>query len=333
VPVVFEAAADAPLGGRLVDLTGTGEGAKSLVTGGFRQEVTLISGPGDAAFHAVTLAKLAVVVVEDGPLAVAVVPPAGPLPVDGTFDVAVKVTRAADFADPVEVTFPCLPPGVEAPTSVVIPADKSEAVVTLVVHPAAEVGSWRLVAEAKPVSAARARRDPLLVGMNGLGTSGRRPRRSAEGTVPVASELVPVRVAVPPVAGRLLPAAGEQGCTVKVVCRFDVAPAGAFTARLDGLPAQATAQPVAVSPGAQQVELMVAVAAGTPPGEHASLVCELAGEVGGQKVVYRVGRGGTLAVHPPGGVKTDAAGKPLSPLDALRQAQKKDDKKDDRQDP
>ena len=62
----------------------------------------------------------------------------------------------------------------------------------------------------------------------------------------------------------------------------------------------------------------------TPPGATPSLVCELAGEVGGRKVVYRVGRGGVFTVNVPGGVKTDATGKPLSPLEALRLRRRSD---------
>jgi hypothetical protein len=327
VPVVFEASANAPLGGRLVGLTGHGGEPRSPIIGGFRQDVTLIFGPGEAAFHAVTLSKLAVVVVDEGPFTVAISPLAGPLAVDGTFDVTVKATRSPDFAEPIEVTFPCLPPGVEAPTSVVIPADKSEAVVTLVAHPAAEIGAWRLLVEAKPASAARARRDPLAAGA-GAAAGGRRPRRTTEGVVPVASAVIPVTVAAAPVAGRFLPAAGEQGQAVKVTCQFDVPPTVAFAAKLDGLPPRATAQPRTVAAGAQQVEFTVTLDATTPAGECRALVCELAGEVGGQKVLYRIGRGAILTVHPPGGAKTDATGKLLSPLDALRLGQKKDGGKD-----
>jgi hypothetical protein len=132
-------------------------------------------------------------------------------------------------------------------------------------------------------------------------------------------------VAAPPVKGAFKPAGGEQGRAVKVVCELDSPGplAGAFTARLDGLPPRATAEPVAVKADAKRVEFTVALDPTTPPGTHPSLVCELAGEVGGQKVVYRVGRGGVLTVNTAGGVKTDAAGKPLSPLDALRQGEKK----------
>jgi hypothetical protein len=149
----------------------------------------------------------------------------------------------------------------------------------------------------------------------------------------VASGVVPVRVAAAPVTGQFLPAAGEQGQTVKVVCRFDSPPPGSYTAELVGLPPRATAKPITVQGGATQVEFTVALEATTPAGECRALVCELAGEAGGQKVLYRVGRGGLFTIHAPGAGKTDAAGKPLSPLDALRQAQKKDDKKDDRKGP
>jgi hypothetical protein len=170
----------------------------------------------------------------------------------------------------------------------------------------------------------------LLVGMNGLGTpdpagGGRRPRRKSAGQItPVASEARAVTLAAPPVTGTFAPAAAEQRKVVKVVCSLGARTplSGTFTARLDGLPPRATAPTVEVKPGARQVEFTVTVDATTPIGTHDALVCELAGIVAGQKVVYRVGRGGALKVDAPGGVKTDASGKPLSPLDALRQKEK-----------
>ncbi|WP_439624524.1 pre-peptidase C-terminal domain-containing protein [Gemmata sp.] len=329
LPVVFEAAADAPLGGKLVPFAGTGGDATRAVTGGFAQELVLVRGPGDSGMHAVTLDALAVVVIDRSPLEVTLLPPAGPLAADGTLDVTVRVTRAKDFAEPVAVSFPCLPPGVEVPTTVTIPADKSEAVVTLVASPAADLGEWKLVAEAEVARPGRGDRDPLVVGMNGLGTpdappAGRGRRRKAiEGFTPVASEMRAVTLAAPPVKGAFAPAVAEQGKAVKVVLALEgPVPAGTFTARLDGLPPRAAAQPVEVRVGAKQVEFAVTVDATTPVGAHDALVCELAGTVGGQKVVYRVGRGGVLKVDAPGAVKTDAAGKPLSPLDALRQQEK-----------
>jgi uncharacterized Zn-finger protein len=110
---------------------------------------------------------------------------------------------------------------------------------------------------------------------------------------------------------------------VTVTCQFEKPTEAAFTAKLDGLPPRATTPSVEVKAGAKAVSFTVSVAADTPPGDHKSLVCELSGTVNGHPVVYRVGRGGSLKVAAPGAVQTDKDGKPLSPLDALRQAEKK----------
>jgi hypothetical protein len=321
VPVLFEAADEAPVGGRLVEVNGVGDSSQGPIRGSFRQKVNLTPGPGDSSFSTVTLPRLAVVVTEEAPLSVTVVPPSCSFAVDGTLDVRVKVKRAKDFTEPVELSFPCLPPGVEAPTAVVVPPEKSEAVVTLIAHPAAEVGDWRLGVEAKPASGVRGRRDPLVAG---AGNVLRSRRRVAEGVLPVASELLTVKVTAPPLTGRFRPAASEQGKVVKVSCQLGFAApfSEPFTATLDGLPPRATAKPVELKPGAKQVEFTVAIDATTPPGEHSSLVCELNGKVGAQRVVYRVGRGGILAIHPPGSGRSDASGKALSPLDVLRRTEK-----------
>jgi hypothetical protein len=324
LPVVFEAAPDAPLGAKLVEITGTNTSNGKPITGGFAQIVTTVSGPGDSALHSVALSKLAIMVVEETPLSVSIVPPTTSLPVDGTLDVKVRITRGKDFTEPVEVTFPALPPGVEVPTAIVIPPEQAEAVVTLVASKDADIGNWKLIAEAKPASAARAKRDPAAAGMM-MGGAGRRGRRGSSGSVPTASELVAMQVTEAPVKGELPLTGAEQGKTVKVICKFESAkplPAG-FTAKLDGLPPRTTAEAVTLKADPKQVEFTVAVAATTPPGAHNSLVCELTGTIDGQKVVYRIGRGGILKVDLPGAVKTDANGKVLSPLEALRLEQKK----------
>jgi hypothetical protein len=324
MPVVFEAAADAPVGGRLVPFTGVC-GAKNPVGGGFTQVVRLIPGPGDLAIHSVELSKLAVVVVEESPFSITVVPPAAPLVPDGTVDITVKVTRDKNFTEPIEAFFPSLPPGVEAPTSVTIPADQSEAVVTLVVHPPAERGDWRMIVEAKPAKPARVR-DPLAAAPAG---TGRRTRRPADDPIPVASAVVGVKVAEPTVKGRFEPAAGEQGKSVTVVCQLESAApvTGTLTAKLEGLPPRATAEPVEVKGDARRVEFRVAIDPTTPTGEHKTIVCELTGSAGGQKVVYRVGRGASLRVDSAGGATTDKDGKPLSPLEALRRQESNAPKK------
>jgi hypothetical protein len=328
MPVVFEADAGAPIGGKLVPFTGTGGETKTLVHGGFKQIVNLINGVGDLSIHSVGLSKLAVVVVEELPFSLNILPPSAPLVPDGTTDITLKVTRAKDFTEPLEVFFPALPPGVEAPTSVPVPADKTEVIVTLEVHPSAELGDWRLIAEARPARATPARRDPLAVGL-GMAVGGRRAKRAAESLIPVASQPVALKVIEPVVKGRFSPVWGEQGKSVRVKCQLEaVAPqAGSLIATLEGLPPRATALPVELKGSAKEVEFQVTIDATTPPGEHWSLVCALTRSMGRHKVVQRVGRGGSLKVEAAGDVKTDSKGKPLSRLDALRQEQKKGESK------
>ncbi len=324
LPVVFEAAPDAPLGAKLVSLAGTCKG----VTGNFTDVVMLVRGPGDSSLHSVSITQLAVVVVDPVPFSVTVVPPTVPLGPDGTLDVTVKVSRSQGFTAPLDLYFPALPPGIETPVSVNIPADKTDAVVTLVASPQAELGDWQFIAEARVARTGRGGRDPLQVGMNGLGTGGEDGQPAPRQTyLPVASAITPIRVTESPVTGKFADAAVEQGKLVTVVCRFEAPLAAPFTAKLDGLPPRATAQPLELAVGAKQAEFAVVVESTVPTGLHDSLVCELTGTLDGQRVVYRLSRGGKLKIDAPGGVKTDETGKPLSPLDALRQKQKDNEKK------
>jgi hypothetical protein len=323
MPVVFEATATAPVGGRLVPIQGTGADPRHPVAGGFQQVVSLIHGVGDLPIQTVQLSALAVVVVDETPYRLEVRPPAAPLVPDAAMDITLKVTRAPGFTEPLEVAFPALPAGVEAPTSVVIPSDKAEMNVTLQAHPTAEVGNWRLIAEARPARAAPARRDPLAAGM---GMGGRRRQGALESPVSVASEALPIAVGEPSVKGRFAPAWGEQGKSVTVVCRLESPLTGEApaVAQLEGLPPRAQAPAVEVARGARQVEFKVTLDPTTPPGECRALVCALRRNVEGRQVVYHVGRGGCLRVEVAGSVRTDPSGRPLSPLDALRQQQKQD---------
>jgi hypothetical protein len=304
VPVVFRAAADAA-GGALAEVT-TG-------SGGFAQTVDLVPGPGDAVFHAVTVSRLAVAVVEPNPVTVTLTKPAGPLPVDGAVELTATVTRSADAAGPVEVVFPYLPPGVETGKPVAVPADQTTAVIKLTCQPGATVGTWPVFAEARPTAPPREARDPNAVGNNGLGTGGRRPRRRADAAQTAQSEPVPLTLAAPPVAGRFVSAAVQPGKTTPVVVELDSPPAGSFTAKLDGLPPKVTAPAVAVS--GRRLTFAVTAEASVPPGDHRAVVCELTGAVNGLPVTYRVGRGGVFVVQPAG-----AAADALSPLDRLRKS-------------
>jgi hypothetical protein len=326
-PVVFEAAAGAPLGAALVDLKGVASTDSGTVAGGFEQVVDLIPGLGDSSYQSLSVRKLAVVVTEAAPYAVHLAAPGVSLAQDGAIDVVATVERASGFDQAIEVSLPYLPPGVEMEEPVIVPPGRSEAVLRLFARVDAEPTAWRLAAEARPAPPRRDRREMTLALMAQLnpqaagGAGGRRRRRaSVEGLPQVASRFVPLVLTPPPVSGRFTPAAAQQGKTVTVTCTLEPGSPlpGTMAATLEGLPPRAEARPVELAPATHRIDFQVKTAPTTPLGEHDTLLCRLTGKVGGRTIVYRVGRGGRIKVNPPGALTTGDDGKPLSPLDALR---------------
>jgi hypothetical protein len=214
---------------------------------------------------------------------------------------------------------------------IVVPPSETKAVFRLFARPDADPVSWRLVAEARPAPPRRDRREMTLALQNAIDPTalggaggGRRRRAPVEGAPQVASRFVPIELTTSSISGHFDLTAAEQGQVVVVACALELASPlpGSMVATLEGLPPRATAKPVDMKPGTRRVEFPVTVSATTPVGEHDSLICRLTGEVGGQVVVYQVGRGGVLKVVAPRTLAVDAQGKPLSPLEALRRKER-----------
>lgn len=322
-PVVFTAAADAPLGATLAGVRGEVDSPGGPVAGTFLQTVDLLPGPGDSSYQSVGVDRLAVVVTEPAPYSVTLARPANPLTRDGSVGLVATVGRTAGFDEDLEVSLPYLPPGVEMEGPVVVPRGETRASLVLNARPDADPTPWRLAAEVRPAPPRRDRRDMAMAQMNQLaggGGGGRRRTGLVAGLPPVASPLVPFALAPSAVSGRFAAKVVEQGSTGVVACSLEAhgIPLAGLTATLEGLPPRATSAPVRLAGESPQVEFAVTVDPTTPAGELASLACRLDGVADGQPFSYRVGRGGVLKVTPPGGAAVDASGKPLSPLDALR---------------
>jgi hypothetical protein len=284
--------------------------------------VDLIPGPGDVSYQSVSVGKLAVVVTEEAPYSVSLQAPGTPLVRDGFIDLVAKVEHAADFDQPIEVSLPYLPPGVEMEGPGIVPAVGTEVVLRLSARADADLAAWRLAAEARPAPPCRDRREMTLALMAQLDTAAgaRRGKAPAEGMPQVASRFIPLSLTAAPISGRFTPTAAAQGKPAVLVCTLEAASQlpGVMEATLEGLPPRAKAQPVKVAPGTTRIEFRVDLASTTPAGEFDTLVCRLAGKAGGQAVVYRVGRGGLLRVVPAGALETSNGQHPLSALEALR---------------
>lgn len=310
VPVVFEAAADAPLGGKLIRFEARQvteedpEGANGI-RGIFENRADFVLGqPNNSVHYSGNVDKLAVAVIDEVPLQVEIVQPKAPLLQKGTLDLKVRVTRGEGFTGPVTIEFPFRPAGVGANPSIRIEADQTEGVYQLSANDKAAVGEW-------PVYAIAA----VDVG----------------GTAWVASPMASLEVASAFTNATLARAACEQGEKTQVVCTLEQARPfeGEATARLLGLPPEATAAELTYTKDTEELIFEVATTANTPAGNHKSVFVELVTPVEGE--TSKMSGGGTeLQVATPApdapaaapvaqAAPEKPAEKPLSRLEKLRQ--------------
>lgn len=321
VPVVFEALDNAALSGQLAEVIATADVRGKPVTGGFVQIVDLVGGSADTLFQSVEVNRLAVAVVEPSVFSISLDEPKSTLSQDGTIALKVHVERMAGFDGAIDITSPVLPAWVDGPEKITIPAGESTGVLTLHAFPQAEPRTWPFCIQAAPGKSAQSTESS---------TNAATPRRrggsrskSASAT-PVSSKLIALQVDKSPVTGTIGAVAAEQGKELTLVCQIKSPgrlPAK-LTATLEGLPNRVSASPVTVSSNDHSVQFTVKLEATAPVGSFEDLVCRLAGTIDGDEVSYCVGRGGTLRIEPVGNLVIDDSGRPLSPLEVLRQSRK-----------
>lgn len=307
VPVVFEAAADAPVAGKLVtfearQVTEQDPQGTQGVRGHFENAADFVLGePNNAVHYSGRVAKLAVAVVEAVPFSIELVPPRAPLLRNGAIDLRVVVKREAGFDKPVTVEFPFRPGGVSAAPSITIPPDKAEATYQINADAKAATGTWSVYA---------------LAG----GDVG--------GTAWVASPPVNLEVAEPFTTATLKRAACEQGQEARIACTlahprpFE----GTATARLLGLPPETSAPELTFTKDTAELVFPVATTATSPPGNHKSVILELVTTVGDEPARMNAGSVEFKIVKPVGppqpAVAATPAAKPVSRLEQLRQQAK-----------
>ena len=321
VPVVIEAATDAPLNGSLVRILASGEADGSTVTGELRQVVDLVNASADRLYQAVTVDRLAIAVVEAAPFTIQLDPPKSPLVKDSTIEMTVHVSRSNGFTDAIDVTFPFLPPWIDGPAKITIPSDKTSGVYVLHAFPQANQRTWQVCAEGRGVAATTRGVKPVDIDNNPSPRRGRRGK--ARNDISVATQLVELKIAESPLKGTIGRVSAEQGSTLEVVCsveRHGPVP-DRLEAVLEGLPNRVKTEPVTLGANDSLVKFAIKLDSTAPVGQFDSLVCRLTGMIDGQAISYSIGRGGVLKIESPGGLMTGADGRPLSPLEALRKSQ------------
>ncbi len=287
MPVVFEAAADAPIAGKLVDFTARLDSPDREVVGHFSNNALLVRGsPGQSEYWTKTVDRLAIAVVEELPYKIEIVQPKVPIVQNGSMQLKVVAHREEGFTAPITVQFPFRPPGVSASSTVTIPEGKTEVNYPVNANGSARVGEYVVYAIAS-----------ADVG-GGAGWASSAPTK--------------LRVAAPYLQLALERTACEQGQETEIFCK--VTPTTEFpgeaVAQLVGLPNKATTENMTFTKDTKEFSFKVKTDAATPAGRHKSLFCYVTVTENGEPIRHRLGSG-ELRVDKPLPKETKPAPKPV----------------------
>lgn len=303
VPVVLEAKSDASLGAQLVNVKAICESVDGEVEGQFEHVVDLVSESADQLFQSARVSRLPIAVTPPVPFVIDLQQPVTSLASGGTIDLVVTVVRSADFAGPVRVELPFLPPWVVAESHLVIPADQDRGIYRLEASEQAAARKWPLVATGRVDSVTATEATNELDGRE------------------VASKLVELTIEPSPISGQFESLAAEQGQTIDVQClvkKLSVTPEK-LVATLEGLPNRVSAPPVAFDPSNSTIDFKLSLQEDAPIGQFESVQCRLSGEIEGQSISFVIAANSKLQISAPGKLFRNKSGRVLSPLESLRQ--------------
>ena len=264
MPVVFEAAADAPLSGKLVDFRGRHADPKTGIAGGYRNSADFVRGPNNTILYHGKVDKLPIVVVDELPYTLEIVQPKVPLVRRGSMALKVIAKRKEGFTAAINVQFPFRPPGVGAPPSVNIPANKSEVVIPLNANGGAQIRKW-------PVYA--------------IGSS------NVNGSAWVASQMAELEIAEPFVSFEMQRSSCEQGEEALVYCKVNQTKPfeGEAKVELLNIPPKTTTEVININKETKEITFKVKTDKTSPPGSHKNIFCRLTIMQNGEPIVASVG--------------------------------------------
>ena len=319
MPVVFEAAENAPLNGSAVDLRAklSDPNQKITVEGGFENNADFVLGePNAAVFINGVVHKLAMAVTEKVPYRLEIVQPKVPLVRSGTMNVKVVVQRDKGFEAPLTLLFPFNPPGIGATGSIAIDKGKSEGLYPINAAADAAIGKW-----------------PMMV----IGAA------DIDGQAWVSSQLADLDVADRFVTFDMKRSACDKGQPAQIQCALAHATPfeGKAKAELLGLPPGVSVAPVEFTKETKELAFEVKTTKDTPVGSHKTLFCQTTITQNGEPIVGTVGTTELQVNEPPAAAPAAAtkaeaakpttpppAAKPLSRLEQLRaKARQQDEKK------
>lgn len=273
-PVVFEAAADAPLSGGLYNFTAQ-HAENAAITGGFGNVSDFIIGaPGQSRYYVKAVNRLPIAVVDEIPFKLDIVVPKVPIARNGSMRLKVVATKKEGWDETITIQLPFRPTGIGASSSIQIPKGQTEGYYPLSANGGAAIGIWKI----------------FVVGWANIGS----------GNGFSSSTLTPLEISEPFVSLAMNRAACEQGQPTEIVCKVTVAKPfeEAATVRIFGLPNKAATEPVQLTKELTEIIFKVTTDKTTPAGRHKTVFAQITIPMNGEQIVHNVG-GTELRVDKP----------------------------------
>lgn len=265
IPMVFEAAANAPLGGTLGEITAKHSDPKTAITGRYEQIVYLVAIPNQGVYWTHTLPKASISVAEEAPFKIDVIEPKVPLVQTGSMNLRVVATRRAGFNGPITVYPLFNPPGVGSSNAVTIAAGQTEAMFFVNANGGAQIRKWKTAL----IATADAGKGPMWV----------------------SSQLFTLEVAAPFFAITMERGAVEQGKDTQIFCKVSTTTPfpGNAKVKLIGVPANVTAKDVEFNKDVKEFAFPIATQKNAPAGIHRNLFCQVTVMLNGEPVLHNLG--------------------------------------------
>ena len=274
--MVFEAAPDAPIAGKLADITGKLKtDAANPVSGGIWQNIDLVQRGNNGVYYRTWVNQIAVSVIEELPYKIRIDTPRAPLVRDGTYPIKVIAERKEGFNAAINVRMLTRPPGLSCPSSISIPAGKNEAIYNFSANGGAEIKLHQIAM---------------------LGSAGVKG-----GNAYVSTQLTPLEFKDHFTTGAMPLAKTTQGypTTVKVNLTHKVDFPGTAKVELMGLPPGTKTTTLEMTKDTKELTFPITAETNARPGLHRTLFCRMTVNYNDTTLTQTFGGRGSLRVDPP----------------------------------
>ncbi|MGH7201929.1 MAG: PPC domain-containing protein, partial [Planctomycetaceae bacterium] len=261
MPVVFEAAADAPIAGKLVAFTARHSDPNVKISGRFENTADLVRYRNNQILWKKDVERLAMAVIDEVPFKLEIVQPKVPIVRDGAMQLKIVAHKKEGWDEQINVQFPFRPPGIGAASSVNMPKGQNEVLYPLNANGGAAIGKW-----------------PVYV----IGSA------NVNGAAWAASQLAELDIADRYVQFEITRTAVEQGQSTQLFCKITHARPfeGAAKVQLLGLPNKVTAPELEFTKDTTELVFNVTTDPTSPAGRHKNVFAQVTITENGEPVVH-----------------------------------------------